>query len=295
MRIEEARGRTGHMPPSNVHRHGRHGREAHGKAADEEQHMREDCLASLHEVDQHVEKANDRPSDQQPQPGTGPAVLVTWTFDDAWQHCDSAIQQFADTEWNNGRALIDDLKKMVARLAGLDGRKILVLAGAHLPEHPGRSSTQWMTQQFVPFQKFMKRQTQINKGFVQSGGRTQTLLIDETAHFANAQGVAFYMIDAADLRDSTSAEQLDWNHEVAFTAFTDTASVFHALASYTGGAAISGTQNFDSAFQTLARDLTSFYLVNLLAAYSRGPYDSKLLGAFDLPRSSVTVRARAPR
>jgi hypothetical protein len=68
------------------------------------------------------------------------------------------------------------------------------------------------------------------------------------------------MLDAADTRDAASAlSPVMTDYTEAFANFADTASAFHALASITGGAALSNTQNFDAGFQLLARDLSSFY------------------------------------
>jgi VWFA-related protein len=252
-------------------------------AGQEEERARQKCRETMQEVDE-----SDPPQPSDGSRGSKPRVSFTW--EDAWNGCDGTIQAFADSEWANARALIGDLKAMVSTLAGIDGRKVLVLAGAHLPEHPGRESSLWLVQQFLPYQKFLKRTTNVNKGFGQSGGRSQTLAIDDAARFANANGVTFYMIDAADSRDTSSAESpILTDHTEAFMAFTDTASVYHALASFTGGAALSNTQNFDSAFHTLARDLTSFYSLGYKP--SEGSKDDRKI-AVRVKKSGLSVRAR---
>jgi len=251
-------------------------------AAEEEERARQVCREAMNEVDQ-----NDQPAQAGSGSGQG---RVSFTWEDAWVHCSGDISAFADAEWANARSILTDLKTMVSRLAGLDGRKVLVLAGAHLPEHPGRESFLWLSQQFLPYQKFLKRPMQVNKGFGQSGSRSQTLSVGETAKYANANGVTFYMIDAADYRDSTSAAAAVSTDRIeAFNSFADTASAYHALASFTGGSSLSGTQNFDSAFKTLARDLTSFYSIGYKPP--EGTNDDRKVSV-RTKKPGLTVRAR---
>jgi hypothetical protein len=84
--------------------------------------------------------------------------------------------------------------------------------------------------------------------------------IEVAAKEASANGVALYMIDAADSRDSGSAESTAASDRVeAFLTFTNTAMAYQTLARISGGLAITNTSNFDSAFQTLANDLNSYY------------------------------------
>src|SRR6185295_17290332 len=98
-------------------------------AGQEDERARQQCREYMKEVDE-----TDRP---QPEGATGlPRVSFTWQ--QAWIGCDGAIQAFADSQWSNARSLLLDMHSMVAGLAGIDGRKVLVLAGASLPEHPGR-------------------------------------------------------------------------------------------------------------------------------------------------------------
>jgi len=128
-------------------------------AAEEEERARQKCRETMQEVDEVDTPA---PVPGSPSPGRGGNTSrVSFTWEDAWVGCEGEINAFADSEWGNARSLIGDLKSMVGTLAGIDGRKVLVLAGAHLPEHPGRDSLLWLSQQFVPYQKFMCEEAEI--------------------------------------------------------------------------------------------------------------------------------------
>jgi len=229
-------------------------------ASQDDERARQQCRDLMRDVDE-----------KDPDAATTPGVnsghdRVTYRWEDAYIACEGNIQAFADSQWATARSLVGDLKTILSTFAGVDGRKVLVLAGASLPEHPGRQAYMWLYQTFQPYQKFIhKQQINPNKAFGQAGSRSQTLSINEVAHYANANAIAFYMIDAADTRDNASPEKRGIPEEIAgsnaenFMQFSDTASAYHNLAAITGGAALSNTQNFDVAFQMLNRDLTSFY------------------------------------
>jgi VWFA-related protein len=239
-------------------------------AGQEDERARQDCRQNMQEVDQTD------PDATQSSGSTRSGVRTTYTWEQAYITCEGGINAFADSQWQNSRALVADIKTMVSTLAGIDGRKVLVLAGASFPEHPGREALLWLQQQFVPYQKFLKQtKININRGFGQSGARSQTLSMVDLGRYANANGVSFYMIDAHDTRDALSADKpsaLDEGdpHVESFMSFTDTASDFHALAAITGGAALSNTQNFNAAFETLERDLSSFYSIGYKPNASSG-------------------------
>ena len=257
-------------------------------AGQEDERVRQQCRDFMKDVDETDPDA--------PQSSSSGQARVTYRWENAYIDCEGGIQAFADSQWAQARALVGDLKSVVTRFAGIDGRKVLVLAGASLPEHPGRQTYMWFYQQFMPYQKFIKKQ-QINpnKAFGQGGSRSQTLSITDVAHFANANGVTFYMIDAADTRDNASPEKRGLPDEVmststeSFMSFTDTASAFQTLAAITGGSALSNSQNFDYAFQTLERDLSQFYSLGYRPA--EGATDERRI-VVKSKKPGVYVRAR---
>jgi len=201
---------------------------------EEEQRTRRDCSEIMAEVDQ---------------------IHMTW--DQAWVHCKGGIDSFAQSIFANETTLLHDLKNVMTTLAGIDGRKVVVLAGASLSQHPGRESMMWAAQQFEPH---LGNQL-VTRAMSEGAARSQTFAISDVAKFANASGVTFYTIDAADQRNATSADvsMMPADTSDAFMSFTDSAAAYKALADITGGSALTGTQNFGLAFETLSRDLASFY------------------------------------
>jgi hypothetical protein len=95
--------------------------------------------------------------------------------------------------------------------------------------------------------------------------------IEEAAKQASANNVALYIIDAADARDAVSAEtNTPVDKMEQFTSFTNTAVAYQTLARISGGLALTNSDNFDSAFQSLAADLNSYYSLGFKPLNSTG-------------------------
>jgi VWFA-related protein len=167
------------------------------------------------------------------------------------------VDAFVEEEISSSRNTLGALGNVTAALAGLEGKNIIIFAGAHMPEKPGRETYQWLYNVFSPLMRTLTMSSEFLNGRT---GSLQHYSIEEAAKQASANNVALYMIDAADSRDSITAE----NREVIekneqFESFTNTASAYQTLARISGGLAFTGTDNFDSAFDSLANDLRSYY------------------------------------
>src|SRR5205085_7819738 len=147
---------------------------------------------------------------------------------------------------------------MLSTLAGVEGKKVMVFAGAHFPDHPGLELFQWVDETFQPYIRDLNPST-----FTQRGRRVLTSSLDNVARHANANGVTLYMIDAADNMKGfiPNAESSGQSVDVSssFTSYASTLTAFAAVAGSTGGMALTRANGFDLALDTLARDLNSYY------------------------------------
>ncbi|HEV7425055.1 MAG TPA: VWA domain-containing protein [Thermoanaerobaculia bacterium] len=176
---------------------------------------------------------------------------------DAYREATSDVESHVEEEIFNSRNTLAALGQVTAALAGLEGKNVVIFAGAHLPERPGAELYQWLYNAFVTYMAGLTFSSESVSG---KTGSMQHYSIEEAAKQASANGVALYMIDAADSRDAGSAEATaPIDHAEQFTAFTNTAMAYQTLARISGGLAITNTTNFDSAFQTLVNDLNSYY------------------------------------
>lgn len=186
-----------------------------------------------------------------------PGGRLSWK--DAYSHATSDVESHVEEEIFSARNTLASLGQITAALAGMEGKNVIIFAGAHLPEKPGVELYQWL---YNAFSTYMPTLTLGNESISGKTGSMQHFSIEEAAKQASANGVALYMIDAADSRDSGSAETTAApDHAEAFLTFTNTAMAYQTLARISGGLAITNTNNFDSAFQTVANDLNSYYSI----------------------------------
>lgn len=218
------------------------------------------------------------------------------TWKDAYNQSLGNVDSFVEQDIFGARNTLTALGQVTAALAGLEGRNVVVFAGAHLPEHPGAELYQWLYTSFSPYMVSLTPGTETLSG---KTGSMQHYSIEEAAKQASANNVALYIIDASDSRDTVSAENNTAVDQVEkFTAFTSTAMAYQTLARISGGMALMNSDNFDSAFQTLAADLNSYYSLGFKPANSTGDALRKIVVKMKNPeyhfRARETYLPKAP-
>ncbi|HEV7570462.1 MAG TPA: VWA domain-containing protein [Thermoanaerobaculia bacterium] len=155
--------------------------------------------------------------------------------------------------------LLNDLGRMSSTLAGVEGKKVLVFAGENLPEHPGAELYRYVDAQFATLQGRNANPFDFQQVTGLTGNSMQQT-IAKVSNQAGAYGVTIYTIDAAEMNNDFSADSDKAPDSVEASArFTNTSSALQTIASITGGVAIANMSNFDLAFDTIARDLDSYY------------------------------------
>jgi VWFA-related protein len=177
------------------------------------------------------------------------------TFPQAWDLCKGSVDAYSEEMAFNAHAVLEAMRLTSTTLAGLDGKKVMLIAGAHMPERPGLDLQMWA---FQTFSQYMARLNQM-QAFAATTHNLQTFSIEKFAKQANSDGVTVYVIDAADTRDYTSAEQTQSTDLTEqFVNLTNTAMAYQLMAKITGGLMVQ-SNNFDSAFQSVAKDLGYYY------------------------------------
>jgi VWFA-related protein len=181
--------------------------------------------------------------------------------------------------------LLNDLGRMSATLAGVEGKKVIVFTGENLPEHPGADLYRYVSAQFAQYLPRNSIPFDMQEVMGSTGNRMQQT-ITKVANQAGAYGVTIYTIDAADMNSDFSAENGGApDPSESFTRYANTSAALQTIASITGGVAIANTTNFDLAFDTIARDLDSYYSLGYK------PSD-KGRTRYGLRRRSLSDRAR---
>ena len=193
----------------------------------------------------------------------------------------SMVRSYADEIFASEKALLSAMGTMISTLAGVDGKKVFVFAGAQLPDKPAADMFQYVDQLFTP----ILRTTSVS--FIgESSMRSIGPLLQKLAQQANADGVTLYMIDASDQTKMVQAdpESTDFmDPTIEFLDFANTATAFSSLARSTGGISLGRTNNFDLAMRTVARDLDAYYSLGYR------PGDQTRSGA-----RNVSVKVRVP-
>jgi VWFA-related protein len=192
------------------------------------------------------------------------------------------VENYVEEVIFSSRNTLAALGQTTAAISGVEGKKVLIFAGAHLPERPGIEMYQWLTNAFSPY---LGSTTFSTDSILGKTGSMQHYSIEEAAKQSSINGVTLYMIDAADSRDMVSAESsLGTDTTEQFTNFTNTAMAYQTLARISGGLALTNTENFDVAFQTLATDLDSYYSLGF-----------KPSNTTNTGRRSLAVKAKNPQ
>ncbi|MGA8810069.1 MAG: hypothetical protein WB973_19540, partial [Thermoanaerobaculia bacterium] len=113
--------------------------------------------------------------------------------------------------------------------------------------------------QYAPFMNRNSNPLDLQMVTGATGNRMQQT-ITNVANQAGAYGVTIYTIDANDMNsDFSAADNAPSDPSESFTRFANTSAALQTIAAITGGVSISNTSNFDLAFDTIGRDLDSYY------------------------------------
>ena len=185
----------------------------------------------------------------------------------AYEECISILRGEMQATALKSRQLLNAVDLTLTTIAGSEGRKILVLAGALLPKNPGEEIYQWANHLFMPYMT----------GFHTANRRPdqedeQIDYLEKLAHSANAHGVTLYTI-AAVISSSIEGPEFARANEGLGADYLNQANTFAAhevLSRMTGGLSLNRPKDFDAAFATIARDSQSFYSLGYRPATTTG-------------------------
>lgn len=193
------------------------------------------------------------------------------TPEQVYQDAASSIDAYSELVLHRSQRMLDSLAKATAAMAGLDGKKLLIFAGEHLPERPGAELYLWLASQFAALPRpgnpnpspmiQAAIQSATTAAVSSSAGSHQRFSIEAAAKTASANGVTLYMLDAADpYRDALSAENsMRQEADETFTTLTNTQMAFETVSRITGGLTVANISNWDLAMQQVSDDLMSYY------------------------------------
>lgn len=187
------------------------------------------------------------------------------------------------------RQSVESINALMTTLAGVEGKKILVLTSEGFPMQPGREMFAFLDD------------TAKDKGWQTGGTMLEGLSYDsheqiaDIARSANANGITMYTIHAAGL-DASSTVSAENSHPISFTvaqaAIQNSTDSMQMMAEMTGGLASLQTNDFGRAFDHIERDLDSYYSLGYRAGTERVDSQRNLQVRLKNNPNHYTVRSR---
>ena len=180
----------------------------------------------------------------------------------------STARNFAQSAEHDLRQSVTSLNGLMTTLAGVEGKKIVVLTTEGFEMQPGRDLFMLVDE--------VARQ----KGWTAGGGTmleamtfNGSLLIEDVARTANANGITIYAIHAGGLGAQNQDIMADSSRSTSFTvaqaALSNSTESLELIAERTGGVASVNTNNFAGAFQNIEKDLDAYYSLGYRAGTER--------------------------
>ena len=209
------------------------------------------------------------------------------SFDDAV----AAARTYAQSVDHDLRQSAESLNALMSTLAGVEGKKILVLTSEGFPLQPGRDAFAYIDDQAA------EKGWQANTAVMEGMSFDATSVIQGVAKTANANGITLYTIHAGGLQSGgeNSAENSRPTSMLVSTAIEqNTVESMQLMADMTGGIAAVQSNNFKQAFSNIQRDLDSYYSLGYRAANTERVDRQRALEVRlkSNPRNQYIVRAR---
>lgn len=203
----------------------------------------------------------------------------------AYEECIADARIEAQRLTTLSRLILNAVNVVMTTVAGVDGKKVLVMAGTELPVRPGHDIYQWANTQFGRYMTGFDAAIQQPRDEEQA----QRDMLKQLARSANAQGVTLYMLSVlmpTDTYGAKSATGTDGAGDFLRAINTDVSH--ETLAKLTGGAALP-LAGVEKMLDTLRSDLDSYYSLGYQPA---GDVKGERAITVRAKNRAYTVRAR---
>lgn len=177
----------------------------------------------------------------------------------------ATARTYASSVEHDLRQSASSLSALMSTLAGVEGKKVLVLTSEGFPMQPGR-------EMFVFLDEISREKQWQGSSLLEGLGYDSHRLIEDIARAANANGITMYTVHAGGLaaaNENTAEYQRPISTSVSSAAVANTTDSMQTMAELTGGLASVNTNNFGLAFDRIKRDLESYYSLGYRAGTER--------------------------
>jgi len=169
----------------------------------------------------------------------------------------ATARTYAESVENDLRQSQEALTGLMTTLAGVEGKKVLVLTSEGFPMQPGREMFAFLDEEARD-----KNWTNGTSSMLEGMVFDSHDLIRNIAKTANANGITMYTIHAAGLgadNENSAENARPTSFNVSQTALMNTTDSMQMMAEMTGGVASIQTNNYTLAFDRIRKDLDSYY------------------------------------
>ena len=184
------------------------------------------------------------------------------TYDEAL----ADARSYAQSVEHDLRQSVESINGLLTTLAGVEGKKLLVLATEGFQIQPGREA-------FTLIDELSREKGWQSSSMLEAMTFNGNMLIESIAKTANANGITIYPIHAGGLaagsEGMTADNQQATSYNVSSAALSNTTESLQLMAELTGGVATARSNNFAGAFKNIIRDLDSYYSLGYRAGTER--------------------------
>jgi VWFA-related protein len=176
-------------------------------------------------------------------------------------------RQYAESVSHDLRQNVEAINGLMATVAGLEGKKILVLTTEGFQMQPGREMF------------YAIEETGRTKGWGSGGTMLEGMafdsnaLIQSIAKTANANGITLYTVHAGGLGAGNDNNMAEFDkatpYSVTSAALSNSTESLQLMAEMTGGLYSINTNNFAQAFKRINEDLDTYYSLGYRAGTER--------------------------
>lgn len=185
----------------------------------------------------------------------------------SYEQAISHARTYAASVEHDLRQSVASINALMSTLAGVEGKKVLVMTSEGFPIQPGRELFYYIDE--IAREKGWNR---VGSTMLEGMTFDASSLIQSVAKAANANDITLYTVHAAGLSggNENSAENARATSAmVSHAALSNTTESMHMMAAMTGGLASVNTNNFAEAFRRIESDMSSYYSIGYRAGTER--------------------------
>lgn len=175
-----------------------------------------------------------------------------------YQQAIAAARGYAQSIDHDLRQTVGALNGLMTTLAGVEGKKVLVLTSEGFPLQPGRELFYYIDEIKNEKQNWRSQSSTILEGMSFNAVST----IQSVAKTANANGITLYTLHAgglAGMNEGSAENSQPVSYNVSQAALSNSTDSLAMLAEMTGGRSVIGTNNFGDGFRKIEMDLGNYY------------------------------------